>query len=68
MEKKTAKDVGGIGNADGKCALHFDVLHGFVGFGEVQNNGVSLLHGGPMRRSSHSRCRPRYKSQPSEPA
>lgn len=35
MEKKTAKDVGGIGNADGKRAPRFDVLHGFVGFGEV---------------------------------
>lgn len=47
MEKKTAKDVGGIGNADGKRAPRFDVLHGFVGFGEVQNNGVPLLHGAP---------------------
>ena len=47
MEKKTAKDVGGIGNANGKCALHFDVLHGFVCLGEVQDNGVPLLHGAP---------------------
>lgn len=47
MEKKTAKDVGGIGNADGKRAPRFDVLHGFVCLGEVQNNGVPLLHGAP---------------------
>lgn len=47
MEKKTAKDVGGIGNADGKRAPCFDVLHGFVGFGEVQRNGVPFLHGAP---------------------
>ena len=47
MEKKTAKDVGGIGNADGKCAPRFDVLHGFVGFGEVQGDGVPFLHGAP---------------------
>ena len=47
MEKKTAKDVGGIGNADGKRAPHFDVLHGFVGFGEVQRNSVPFLHGAP---------------------
>lgn len=47
MEKKTAKDVGGIGNANGKCALHFDVLHGFMSLGEVQRNGVPLLHGAP---------------------
>ena len=45
MEKKTAKDVGGIGNADGKRAPCLDVLHGFVGFGEVQRNGVPFLHG-----------------------
>ena len=47
MEKKTAKDVGGIGNADGKRAPRFDVLHGFVDFGEVQRNGVPFLHGAP---------------------
>ena len=45
MEKKTAKDVGGIGNADGKRAPRFDVLHGLMGFGEIQGNGVPLLHG-----------------------
>lgn len=47
MEKKTAKDVGGIGNADGECSPRLDVLHGFVCLGEVQNNGVPLLHGAP---------------------
>lgn len=47
MEKKTAKDVGGIDNADGECSPCFDVLHGFVDFGEVQRNGVPFLHGAP---------------------
>lgn len=47
MEKKTAKDVGGIGNANGKRVPCLDILHGFVGFGEVQRNGVPFLHGAP---------------------
>ena len=47
MEKKTAKDVGGIGNVDGKRAPCLDVLYGLVCLGEVQNNGVPLLHSAP---------------------
>ena len=39
--------MGGIGNADGKRAPRFDVLHGLMGFGEIQGNGVPLLHGAP---------------------
>lgn len=47
MEKKTAKDVGGIGNVDGKRAPCLDVLYGLVCLGEVQRNGVPFLHGAP---------------------
>ena len=39
--------VGCIGNADGECSPCLDVLYGLVCLGEVQNNGVPLLHGAP---------------------
>ena len=39
--------MGGIGNADGKCAPCLDVLYGLMSLGEVQRNGVPLLHGAP---------------------
>ena len=39
--------VGCIGNADGDCSPCLDVLYGLVCLGEVQNNGVPLLHGAP---------------------
>ena len=39
--------MGCIGNADGECSPCLDVLYGLVCLGEVQNNGVPLLHGAP---------------------
>ena len=39
--------VCGVGNADGKCTPCLDVLHGLMGLGEVQCNGVPFLHGTP---------------------
>ena len=40
-------DVRGISNADGKRTPRLDVLHGLVGFGEIQSNGVPRLHRSP---------------------
>ena len=39
--------MGGIGQADGEGPSGLDVLHGLVGLGEVQRDGVALLHGAP---------------------
>ena len=39
--------VRSVGNADGKCAPCLDVLHGFMSLGEIQGDGVPLLHGAP---------------------
>ena len=44
--------VGGIGNADGKGPLRLDVLHGLVGFGQIQRHNIPLLHG-TQRRVHH---------------
>ena len=40
-----------IGDADGKGTSGLDVLNGFMGFGQVEHNGIPFLHRSP--RSVH---------------
>jgi hypothetical protein len=41
--------VGSIGNAYGESPSGLDIPHGLVGFGEIQGDCVSFLHGSPCR-------------------